>query len=157
MARYNAQLLSPAAIAADTAFAWFGYTAQVARIRRVTLGVSTTTAIVPTSQQVRVGFNITTAGSPATPVSATANKLDPQSGTNGVNLIASWGTAPTLTVTANDQYGVAFNTQSGADLPWELLEEWRTLSSTTGGIAIVNRLVALPAGHQISLAMEWEE
>lgn len=157
MARYNSQLLSTAGAAADSAFGWFGYVTTVARIRRVTLGVSTTTAVVPTSQQVRVGFNMTTAGAPATPTNATANKLDPNSAANAVNLIASWATPPTLTATANDAFTVSFNTQSGADLPWELLEEWRTQSSTTAGIAFVNRLVALPAGHQISLSVEWEE
>lgn len=156
MARYNAQLLSSAAIAADTAFGYFGYIATTAKLRRVTLGVSTTTAVVPTSQQVRVGFNVTT-GAASTPTAATTNKLDSGSGSNAVSLVASFGTPPTLGATAADAYTVSFNTQSGADLPWELLEEWRIGGSTSLGIAFVNRLVALPAGHQISLSVEWEE
>jgi hypothetical protein len=156
MARYNAQLLSSAAIAADTGFGWFGYVATVARLRRVTLGVSTTTAVVPTSQQVRVGFNVTT-GAAATPTAATTNKLDPSSAANAVSLVSVFGTPPTLGATAADAFSVSFNTQSGADLPWELLEEWRIGGSTSLGIAFANRLVALPAGHQISLSVEWEE
>jgi hypothetical protein len=121
MARYNAQLLSSAAIAADTAFGWFGYVATVAKLRRVTLGVSTTTAVVPTSQQVRVGFNVTT-GAAATAVNATTNKLDSGAGANAVSLVSSWTTPPTLGATAADAFTVSFNTQSGADLPCELLE-----------------------------------
>jgi hypothetical protein len=156
MARYNAQLLSSAAIAADTAFGWFGYVATVAKLRRVTLGVSTTTAVVPTSQQVRVGFNVTT-GAAATATNATTNKLDSGSGANAVSLVSAWTTPPTLGATAADAFSVSFNTQSGADLPWELLEEWRIGGSTSLGIAFVNRLVALPSGHQISLSVEWEE
>lgn len=156
MARYNAQLLSSAAIGADTAFGYFGYVATTAKLRRVTLGVSTTTAVVPTSQQVRVGFNVTT-GAVVTPTNATVNKLDAGSATNSVFLVASYATPPTLGATATDAYSVSFNTQSGADLPWELLEEWRIGGSTSLGIAFVNRLVALPSGHQISLAVEWDE
>jgi hypothetical protein len=71
--------------------------------------------------------------------------------------VASYATPPTLGATAADAYSVSFNTQSGADLPWELLEEWRIGGSTSLGVAFVNRLVALPAGHQISLSVEWEE
>jgi hypothetical protein len=156
MARYNAQLLSAAAIAADTAFGYFGYVTTTAKMRRVTLGVSTTTAVVPTSQQVRVGFNVTT-GAVVTPTNTTANKLDAGSAANAVNLVSSFATPPTLGATAADAFTVSFNTQSGADLPWELLEEWRIGGSTSLGIAFVNRLVALPAGHQISLSVEWEE
>jgi len=156
MARYNSQLLSAAAVAADTAFGYFGYVATVARLRRVTLGVSTTTAVVPTSQQVRVGFNVTT-GAVVTPTNTTTNKLDPSSAANAVSLASTFATPPTLAATAADAFTVSFNSQSGADLPWELLEEWRIGGSTSLGIAFVNRLVALPAGHQISLSVEWEE
>lgn len=156
MARYNSQLLSSAGIAADTAFAWLGYTTTVCKLRRVTLGVSTTTAVVPTSQQVRVGLNITT-GAAATPVNTTTNKLDAGSAANANSLVSSWTTPPTLGATAADAYSIVFNSQSGADLPWELLEEWRISGTTSLGIAFVNRLVALPSGHQISLSVEWEE
>ena len=156
MARYNSQLLSSAAIAADTAFGYFGYVATVAKLRRVTLGVSTTTAVVPTSQQVRVGFNVTT-GAVVTPTNTTVNKLDSGAATNSVFLVSSYATPPTLGAVGADAFSVSFNTQSGADLPWELLEEWRIGGSTSLGIAFVNRLVALPSGHQISLSVEWEE
>lgn len=156
MARYNSQLVSSAAIAADTAFAWFGYVTTVARLRRVTLGCATTTAVVPTSQQVRVGFNVTT-GAAATATNATTNKLDSGANTNQVSLVSAWTTAPTLGATSADAFYVAFNTQSGADLPWELLEEWRIGGSTSLGIAFVNRAVALPSGHAITLSVEWEE
>lgn len=157
MARYNAQLASSAAIAADTAFAWIGYVAaSTLKLRRVTLGVATTTAVVPTSQQVRVGLNVTT-GAAATATNTTANKLDGGSAAPNNNLVSAWTTAPTLGAASADAFLVSFNTQSGADLPWELLEEWRIGGSTSLGIAFVNRAVALPSGHVITLAVEWEE
>jgi hypothetical protein len=156
MARYNAQLTSTAAIAADTAFGWFGYVATVAKLRRVTLGCITATATTPLSQQVMVGFNVTT-GAVVTPTNTTANKLDAGSAANAVNLVSAYATPPTLGATGTDAYKVAFNTQSGVDLPWELLEEWRIGGSTSLGIAFVNRLIALPTGHSIVLSVEWEE
>lgn len=156
MARYNSQLVSSTGLAADTAFAWFGYVTTVARLRRVTLGCATSTAVVPTSQQIRVGFNVTT-GAAATATNTTANKLDAGANTNQVNLVSAWTTPPTLGATSADAFYVAFNTQSGADLPWELLEEWRIGGSTSLGIAFANRAVALPTGHAITLAVEWEE
>jgi hypothetical protein len=155
VARYNAQLTSAAALAADTAFGWFGYTTGVARLRRVTLGVTTSTATI-TGQQVRVGFNITT-GAAATPTNATANKLDSRSGANAVNLVSAFGTPPTLGAATADAFQAAFNTQSGVDLPWELLEEWYIGGSTSSGIAFVNRTLALPANHSLTLAVEFEE
>lgn len=156
MARYNSQVLSAAALAADTAFAWIGYVATTCKLRRVTLGVSTTTAVVPTSQQVRVGFNVTT-GAAATATNATTNKLDSGSAANAVSLVSAWSTPPTLGAVGADAFSVAFNSQSGADLPWELLEEWRIGGSTSLGLAFVNRLVALPAGHSLDISVEWEE
>lgn len=155
MARFNAQLIGAAAVGVDTAFGWFGYNAVPARLRRVTIGVAVTSGTI-TSQQCVVGLNPTT-GSPATPVNATANKLDSASQANNANLITSWTTAPTLGATGTDAFKVAFNTQSGADLPWELLEEWRVGGSTSTGLAFVNRVTALPANHEYVLSVEWEE
>lgn len=156
MARFNSRLASSAAIAADTAFGWFGYTTGVARLRRVTLGVITATAVVPTSQQVQVGFNVTT-GAAATATNTTTNKLDSRSGANAVSLVSAWTTPPTLGAATADAFTASFNTQSGADLPWELLEEWYLGGSTSLGIAFVNRGVQLPSGHSLTLAVEWEE
>lgn len=156
MARYNAQLLSSAAVGADIAFGWFGYVAAaVAKLRRVTLGVAVTSGAI-TSQQCVVGLNVTT-GAVVTPTNTTTNKLDAGSDTNQVFLVSAYATPPTLGATGADAFKVAFNTQSGADLPWEQLEEWRIGGSTSLGIAFVNRVTALPANHQYVLSVEWEE
>jgi hypothetical protein len=155
VARYNAQLVSAAAVGVDTAFGWFGYVATVAKLRRVTLGVSVSSGSI-TSQQCVVGFNITT-GAVVTPTNATTNKLDAGAAANAVSLVTAYATPPTLGATGADAFKVAFNSQSGVDLPWELLEEWRIGGSTSLGIAFVNRVTALPANHSYVLSAEWEE
>ena len=60
-------------------------------------------------------------------------------------------------VTSPDQYKVAFNSQSAADLPFELLEELIASAGTTDGFAFYNRDNALPASHKMVLSVEWEE
>jgi len=67
----------------------------------------------------------------------------------------TYATPPTLT--SPDFYKVAFNSQSGADLPEELLEEWVVAAGTTDGFAFINRTNALPASHKMVLSVEWEE
>jgi hypothetical protein len=155
VARYNAQVVSAAALAANTAFAWVGYTTTVCKIRRVTLGVVAGTG-APTSQQVVVGFNPTT-GAATSSATATANKLDSGSAANVNNLITAMSAAPTLGAQTTDAYSIAFNTQSGVDLPWELLEEFRIGGSTSLGIAFANRVNALPSAHSFTISVEWEE
>lgn len=155
MARYAAQAKSTAALAVDTSMAWLmcpagnGY-----KLRRVTLGV-VNGASVPTSQQVTMGINrVTTAGT--TPAAGmTPAKLDPNSAAAGAVWDTGFATPPTLT--ANDQFRVSFNTQSGCDLPWELLEEFAVSAGTANGLTWINRDNALPSGHSYTLSVEWEE
>jgi len=160
VARYNAQLISGSALAANTAFAWLGYSTTIGfRLRRVTLGVVAGTG-APTSQQVVVGFNPTNAGAISAPVNAmTPNKLQAQSAAASNNLIASWTTPPTLGAQTTDAYTATFNTQSGVDLPWELLEEWWNVGAPANnvGIAFTNRVNALPSAHSYTISCEWEE
>ncbi|HEY9414788.1 MAG TPA: hypothetical protein VIQ30_08535, partial [Pseudonocardia sp.] len=61
------------------------------------------------------------------------------------------------TLTTPDQYKLAFNSQSGADLPWEGVEELIIGAGTTDGFAFINRTNALPASHKLVLTAEWEE
>src|SRR5918993_220290 len=143
MARFGAQLKSTAALAVDTGFAWLMSSATTGyKLRRVTLGV-VAGATTPTSQQVTVGINrVTTAGT--TPSAGmTPAKLDPNSA------------APTNT--ANDQFRTTFNSQSGVDLPWELMEEFAVALAVTNGLAFINRDNALPASHSYVISVEWEE
>jgi hypothetical protein len=155
MSRYTSTLESSAALATDTGFAWLRPGASAgARLRRITLGV-VAGAAVPTSQQVVVGV-VRTTNAGTTPGTAIAtNKLDPNSGAAACSLIPSYATPPT--VASGDAYRIAVNTQSGADLPFELLEEFIIAAGTTDGIAFINRDNALPASHKYVLSIEWEE
>lgn len=155
MGRYSVQVKSAAALAVDTAFAAVVPAAAVAcKIRRVTVGV-VAGASVPTSQQVTVGINRGTARGTAS-TTVTPNKLDPRhqaAGITGVDTV--WSVAPTLA--AADQFRVSFNSQSGADLPWEQLEEFWTDIGVANPIVFVNRDNALPASHSYTLSIETEE
>lgn len=155
MARYSAQVKSAAALAVDTAFAAIVPAAAVAcKIRRVTLGV-VAGATTPTSQQVTVSINRGTARGTATTTVA-GQRLDPRSAASGITgLDTVWSVAPTLA--AADQFRVSFNTQSGVDLPWELLEEFVSDVGTANPVVFVNRDNALPASHSYVLSVEWEE
>lgn len=155
MARYSAQVKSAAALAVDTAFAAIVPAAAVAcKIRRVTLGV-VAGATTPTSQQVTVSINRGTARGTATTTVA-GQRLDPRSAASGITgMDTVWSVAPTLA--AADQFRVSFNTQSGVDLPWELLEEFVSDVGTANPVVFVNRDNALPASHSYVLSVEWEE
>lgn len=155
MARYAAQVKSAAALAVDTGFAWLMAPAgNGCKLRRVTIGV-VAGATVPTSQQVTVGINrVSTAGTTPT-AGMTPAKLDPNSAAAGMIWDSAFATPPT--VNANDQHRISFNSQSGADLPWELLEEFIVAAGTTNGLAFINRDNALPASHAYTLSVEWEE
>ncbi|HYS41458.1 MAG TPA: hypothetical protein VEO01_38070 [Pseudonocardiaceae bacterium] len=155
MARYAAQVESAAALAVDTGFAWLMAPAgSGCKLRRVTAGCRAG-ASTPTSQQLVIGINrVTTAGTTPT-VGMTPAKLDPNSAAAAMVWDTGFATPPTLT--ANDQYRVAFNSQSGADLPWEMLEEFIVAAGTANGLVFINRDNALPASHQYVLSVEWEE
>lgn len=158
MARYSAQVQSSAALANNTAFAWFGYVAFYAKLRRVNVGVLNGGAAI-TSMQVALGLNVTT-GAAATATNATTNSYAP--GTlgpvNKVSLVSAWTTPPTLGAQSADAFTIPFNDQLMGDLPWELMEEWWLGGSTSLGIAFCNRTgAALPAGHFFQLNVEWEE
>lgn len=155
MARYSAQVKSSAALAVDTGFGWLMASANNGyKLRRVTIGV-VAGASTPTSQQVTVGINrVTTAGT--TPSAGmTPAKLDPNSAAAGSVWNTSYSAAPTNT--ANDQFRVSFNSQSGVDLPWEQVEELIVSAGTTNGLVFVNRDNALPASHSYVISVEWEE
>jgi hypothetical protein len=128
--------------------------AATAKIRRVTLGVRAGTG-APTSQQVTVATVRTTArGTQST--AQTPAKLDPNSAASNASVDVAWSAVPTATWTAPYFYEVSFNTQSGVDLPWELLEEL-LLQGSGNGLAFINVGNALPTAHLYTMAIEWEE
>lgn len=155
MARYTATVESSAALAADTAFAWLRPIAGVGcKLRRVTVGIIAG-ASVPTSQQVELGIARTTNAGTTPGGSVTGAKMDANSAAASCLFHTTYATPPTLT--SPDQYKVAFNSQSGADLPWEMMEELVVAAGTTDGFAFINRANALPASHKMVLTVEWEE
>lgn len=158
MPRYTVAIESPAALAANSAFAAVvPAAATAAKICRVILGVVAGTA-PPTSQQIEVGINRGTARGTASATS-TGNKLDPNSPASAITGVdTAWSVAPTLAAT--DTIKVAFNSQAGADLPWERkgkLEGFLTGVGTANPIVFVNRANALPADHKLVITIEWDE
>jgi len=155
MARYTAVVESTAALGADTAFGWLRPVAGAGgKLRRVTLGVLAG-ASVPTSQQIEVGIARTTNAGTTPGGSVTGAKLDANMPTASCLFHTTYATPPT--VTSPDFYKIAFNSQSGVDLPAELVEEWQLAAGTTDGFAFINRTNALPASHKLVLSVEWEE
>jgi hypothetical protein len=155
MARYLASGTSAAALANGNAIAVVTPAAAIAcRIVRVTLGVVNAGG-TPTDFQVGVGINRVTARGTATTTLAGV-KSDPDSAASGITGVDSaWSVQPTLA--AADAATVAYNTRGGADMPFALNDLMSTVG-TANGIALVNRSgAALPASHQITFTIEWEE
>ena len=154
MSRFQTQTTSAAALAGNTGFAWINAGAGGGfKLRRCTLGVIAG-ATTPTSQQLVIAiYRTTSAGT--TPTAGTINKLDPNSNSPAATVATAFAAAPTLAATPS--WNIPFNTQSGVDLPWELLEEWIVTAGTTNGLAFVNQTNVVPSGHSIVLSYEWEE
>lgn len=163
MARYNSTVESTTAIvatapsggSANALFANLVLTAaSTLKMRRVTLGVRAGTG-APTSQQVTVAVVRTSARGTQT-TAQTPGKLDPNSAASNASCDVAWSTVPTATWTSPYMYEVSFNTQSGVDLPWELLEEL-IVQGSGNGLAFFNVGNALPTSHLYTMALEWEE
>jgi hypothetical protein len=131
--------------------------ASAFRLRRLTFGVRASTG-APTSQQVSIAaIRSSAAGAGATV--QTLVQLDPNSFATNVRAdVTGWSTTPTLagTAQANYVFEVSFNTQSGVDLPWELLEELYT-SGSGNGLAFFNIGNALPTSHLYTASYEVDE
>ena len=165
MARYLATVESSAALVATApsganANALFASlvagSAAGYKLRRVTLGVRAG-ATVPTSQQLTVALVRTTARGTAT-TTTTGKALDPNLAASAITgLDVAWSAVPTATWTAPYLFEVSFNSQSGVDLPYELLEELICTLGTANGIAFINVGNTLPASHLYTLTVEWEE
>lgn len=167
MARFTSTVISSAALVATapsgaTANALFANLNASAtagyKLRRITIGVIAG-ATTPTSQQVAVALVRTTARGTATTTFA-PKALDPNSlQTSSITgLDTAWSTVPTATWTAgNWSYIIPFNSQSSADLPFELLEELICGTGVTNGIAFINANNTMPASHSFVLTVEHEE
>jgi hypothetical protein len=170
MGRFKAAVESQAAQLAGTpsGTTFNGYFAAVVagsaanfKLRRCILGVRAG-ASVPTSQQMTVAIyrqTVRIAGTGFSTVTGLA--MDPRGAATAITGIdittatAAGTTGPTIG--ANPMERISFNTQSGVDLPYELLEELICDQGTANGIAFVNIGNALPASHLFTLSCEWEE
>ena len=115
-------------------------------------------ASVPTSQQLTIAaVRVTTRGTATTtnaPKATNPNTLQTSSLTG---LDVAWSTVPTATWTAPYLWETSFNTQSGADLPFEDPEDFACALGAGNGIAFINVANALPAGHILTLSITSEE
>lgn len=127
------------------------------KLRRVTVGVRATTG-APTSQQLTVALIRTTARGTATATGA-PKAMDPNSlQTSSITgLDTAWSTVPTATWTAPYLFSFSLNSQSGIDLPFELMEELICGIGVANGIAFINVGNALPTNHLYTLSVEHEE
>lgn len=130
-------------------------------LRRLFIGVRAG-ASVPTSQQMTIALYRQTVRVSGTGFSTKTGQncelYTTASGVTGVDITtaASAGTTgPTIGGTALHEW--SFNTQSGLDIPAELLEQWQVLLGTANGLALVNIGNALPTAHLFTVSAEWEE
>lgn len=171
MARYSASIVSQTAQLAGmnsgtTVNGYIGYLGAGSsagfRLRRVTLGVRTTSASVPTSQQYTVEIHRQTVAPAGTGLAAAVvgqglefwTPADPTAGLIATTATTIGTTAPTVTATAIK--ALTLNTQTGWDYPFEFMEELVCNSGTANGFAFVNIGNTLPASHLITVDVEWE-
>lgn len=133
------------------------------RLRRVVLGIRTTTAAIPTSQQIQVGIYRQTVAPAGTGLAAAVLgqphetwtlQTDPTVGMIATTAVTIGTTGPTIN--ANPIHKLDFNTQSGWDVPFELPEDIVCPIGAANGIAFVNLANALPAGHVLTISAEIE-
>jgi len=169
MARFSGAVESQAAqlAGAPAGTTFNGYFAAIVagasanfKLRRAIIGVRAG-ASVPTSQQLTVGLYRQTVRAVGTGLSNVAgialdprSTADPTSGIDVTTAAAAGTTGPTIG--ANPLHKFSFNSQSGMDIPAELLEEWVCDQGTANGLAFVNVGNALPTAHLYTLSLEWE-
>jgi len=171
MARYGARIQSQAAQLAGvnsgtTVNGYMGYWGAAAscgyRLRRIKIGVITTSAGVPTSQQISVGVYRQTVAPSGTGIAAsvpgqafeTWTPTDPTGGFFAITATTIGTTGPTLATNPIDV--ITLNTQSTTDTPWEFMEEIIVGTGTANGIAFVNLGNTLPSLHVINVSAEIE-
>ena len=156
MARYNIPLESPTAIAADTGFLWLRPTATAGfKLRRITVGIQVAGGATPTNMQCQLRVQRTTnAGTtPGGAITPTLQDINARA----ANTVANTTYATPPTVVAVDLIKIGFNSQAGADLPYEGDELYYAQIGTTDGFAFLNGGNALPANHKMVLTCVIEE
>jgi hypothetical protein len=164
--KVESQTAQPAGLPSGTTFN--GYFAAVVagagqnfKLRRCFIGVRAGGS-VPTSQQMSIAVFRQTVRVVGTGFSTVVDQnLDPRGAASqitGVDITtaATAGTTgPTLAAVALHE--VTFNTQTGWDIPADLMEEWICDQGTANGLAFVNIGNALPAAHLFTLSIVNEQ
>ena len=129
-------------------------------LRRLLLGVRAG-ASVPTSQQMTVEIRRQTVRVVGTGFSTVAGvpleQYTTTSGVTGIDVTTAAAAGTTGPTVGNPFHKFTFNTQTGWDIPAELLEQWIVGLGTANGLAFVNIGNALPASHLFTISAEWEE
>jgi hypothetical protein len=167
MARYSTTVVSQttqlAAVPSGTTVnGYIGYWGASAtagfRLRRLKIGVMTTTGVVPTSQQIRLGIYRQTVAPAGTglaaavlgqPLEIHTPQTDPTVGMIVTTATTIGTTGPTIA--ANPIDTIEFNTQSYIDVPYDYIEELTCNLGTANGIAFVNLGNTLPTNHFVVL------
>ena len=131
------------------------------KLRRVVLGCRTTTAVVPTSQQITIGVyrhTVIMSGANTTVVAGQALEIftpqtDPTAGTI-VATNTTTGVGYTLAATPLTRF--TFNSQNSWDVPFELLEELQVNLGVANGLVFVNLNATLPTNHTVTIGLEIE-
>lgn len=147
---------APSGATANQLFANLAASANTGyKLRRISLGVRAG-ASAPTSQQLTVAVVRTTARGTAT--ANTPQPLDPNGPPSAISgLDVAWSVVPTATWTAPYLIEWSFNSQSAADLPYELLEELVVAKGAGNGLAFINVGNQMPANHLYTMTLEHEE
>jgi hypothetical protein len=149
---------APSGATANQLFANLAASASAGyKLRRATFGIRAG-ASAPSSQQITIGIVRTTARGTATTTN-TPQPLDPNGPAAAITgLDVAWSTVPTVASWAAPYFiEWSFNTQSGGDLPYELIEELVVAKGAGNGLAFINVGNQLPASHLITLTLEHEE
>lgn len=133
------------------------------RLRRLTVGVRTTTTAAITAQQIVVGIYRQTIAPAGTglaaavlgqPLETHTLQTDPTVGVIATNATAIGTTGPTLA--AQPIKRIVLNSQNSFDYPFEFMEEMICPLGTANGFAFVNLNNTLPALSVILLDIEIE-
>lgn len=172
MARYSTSIVSQTAQlagvnATTTVNGYMGYWGGSAtsgfRIRRIKVGMRSTTAVVPISQQYSVGVFRQTVAPAGTGIAAAklgqpletwTPQTDPTAGLFAITATTIGTTGPTLA--ANEIDMLTFNSQSFGDVPYDYIEELTCAIGTANGFGFVNIGQTLPAGMFIVLTVTIE-
>jgi hypothetical protein len=155
MARFSVSGVSAAALANGGAIAAVVPAAAVGcSIVRAIFGVVNAGGTI-VDFQLGVGINRATARGTAT-TTAAGVKADPDSAASQITGVDTvWSVQPTLA--AADAWTIAYNVRGGADTPFTL-QDLKTTVGVANPIVFVNRSgAAIPASHQISYTIEFDE